>query len=172
MKEKPMLHHISIPARDPAHVATVLAEILAGRAFPFLGPLPGAFSAVAGDEHGTLIEVYPQHMAINPDPKEGTSPFLALEAPAEKIAATPVAFHALISVPLSRAEIKAIGEREGWKTLYLGRGAPGRTPFFHVIEFWVENRIMLELATPDMLAPYLATMNIAALEQRFPHGIV
>ena len=166
-----MLHHISIPARNPAHVATVLAEILGGQAFPFLGPLPGAFSAVAGDEHGTLIEVYPQHMAIDPDVKEGGSPFLELDVPAEQIAAIPVAFHALISVPVSRDKIEAVGAREGWKTLYLGRGAPGRTPFFHVIEFWVENRIMLELATPDMLAPYLATMDMAALKQRFPAGI-
>lgn len=166
-----MLHHISIPARDPGHVATVLAEVLGGRAFPFLGPLPGAFSAVAGDEHGTLIEVYPQTKAIDPDAKEGGSPFLTVDMPAEQIAATPLAFHALLSVPLSREEIEAIGAREGWKTLYLGRGAPGRTPFFHVIEFWVENRIMLELATPEMLAPYLATMDMAALQQRFPNGI-
>lgn len=166
-----MLHHISIPARDPAHVANVLAKILGGRAFPFLGPLPGAYSAVAGDDHGTLIEVYPQHMAIDPDVKEGGSPFLALDLPAEQIATRPLAFHALLSVPLSRSEIEAIGAREGWKTLYLGRGAPGRTPFFHVIEFWVENHVMLELATPEMLAPYLATMDIAALQQRFPKGI-
>ena len=30
---------------------------------------------------------------------------------------------------------------------------------------------MLELATPEMLAPYLATMDMAALQQRFPKEI-
>lgn len=166
-----MLHHISLPARDPARVATVLAELIGGRAFPFLGPLHGAFSAVAGDTHGTVFEVYPLHMAIDPAPKEGAPPFIALDAPTEEIATTPVAFHALVSVPLNRDEIEAIGAREGWKTEYLGRGIPGRPPFFHVIEFWIENRIMLELVTTEMLAPYLATVDIAALTQRFPNGI-
>ena len=162
-----MLHHISLPARDPARVAGIIAELIGGRVFPFLGPLPSAYSAVAGDEHGTVFEVYPQQFAIDPDPKEGASPFLKLDASDEAIAATPVAFHALVSVPLSRSEIEAIGAREGWKVKYLGRGIPGRPAFFHVIEFWLENRIMLELATEEMLPPYLETLSIQSLEQRF-----
>ena len=44
-----MIHHVSIPARDPGRVARVLAELMAGRAFPFAGPLPGAHMAVSGD---------------------------------------------------------------------------------------------------------------------------
>jgi hypothetical protein len=164
-----MLHHISLPARDPAHVATVRAELIGGRAFPFMGPLPGAFTAVAGDAHGTTFEVFPQHIGIEPGPQEAG--FVDLKQPAEEIAATPVTFHALVSVPLGRTEIEAIGAREGWKTRYLGRGAPGRPPFFHVIELWVENRILLELATTDMLAPYIATVDMAAMETRFPDGV-
>lgn len=166
-----MLHHISLPARDPARVATVLAELIGGRAFPFLGPLPGAYSAVAGDAHGTVFEVYPLDMAIDPAPKDAASPFIAVDTPAEQIAATPVPFHALVSVPVSRERIEAIGAREGWKTNYVARGAPGRPPLFGVVEFWIENRILLELATPEMLASYLATIDMAALERRFPDGI-
>lgn len=165
-----MLHHISIPARDPARVAAVLAEILGGRAFPFLGPLPGAYSAVSGDAHGTLFEVYPQHIALDPRADETGSPFIDLAEQNDAAATAPVAFHALVSVPLTRAEIEAIGAREEWRTRYVGRGAPGRPAFFHVIEFWVENRILLELATADMLPAYLATIDLATLDRRFPEA--
>jgi len=41
-----MIRHVSIPARDPRHVATVLAEVMQGRVYPFPGPVPGAFMAV------------------------------------------------------------------------------------------------------------------------------
>ena len=35
-----MIRHVSIPARDPRHVAAVLAELMQGRAYPFPGPCP------------------------------------------------------------------------------------------------------------------------------------
>ena len=37
-----MIHHISIPAKNPEHVAKVLAELMGGQSHPF-GPLDGAF---------------------------------------------------------------------------------------------------------------------------------
>ncbi len=43
-----MIHHVSIPARDPQHVAEVLAELMGGQCYPF-GPLEGAFMAASGD---------------------------------------------------------------------------------------------------------------------------
>ncbi len=39
-----MIHHVSIPAREPQRVAEVLAELMNGRCIPF-GPLEGAFMA-------------------------------------------------------------------------------------------------------------------------------
>jgi hypothetical protein len=36
-----MIHHVSIPAREPQHVAEVLAELMGGKCYPF-GPLEGA----------------------------------------------------------------------------------------------------------------------------------
>ena len=48
------------PARDPARVAKVLAELIDGHAYRFPGPLPGAAMAVSGDRHGTMIEIYPE----------------------------------------------------------------------------------------------------------------
>ena len=59
-------------------------------------------------------------------------------------------------MPVDRATVERIGEREGWRTRYFGRGAPGQPPAFHVIEFWVENRLMIEVATPDMVEEYAA----------------
>jgi hypothetical protein len=46
----------------------------------------------------------------------------------------------------------------------LNRGAPGRPPLFQVIELWVENRIMLELAPADLIEPYVAVMQPAVLD--------
>jgi hypothetical protein len=57
-------------------------------------------------------------------------------------------------VPTDRATVERIGSREGWRTRLFGRGSPGEPPVFHVIEFWVENRLMIEVATPDMIDEY------------------
>jgi len=42
--------------------------------------------------------------------------------------------------------------REGWRAIELPRGTN------HVIEFWIENAVMLELMTPDMAADYVRAM--------------
>src|SRR5580704_18734588 len=89
-----MIHHVSIPAREPEHVAEVLAE--------------------------------PQ-----------TWPF-----------------HVLLSVPHEAEEVERIGAREGWCAKTFGRGMQGHKPFFHVIEFWLENRLLIEVAPPAMVQEY------------------
>ena len=43
-----MIHHLSIAARDPKHVAAVLAEIMGGKAVPF-PPNPGSDLCLADD---------------------------------------------------------------------------------------------------------------------------
>lgn len=148
-----MIHHISIPARDPEHVARVLAELMQGYSGPFVGPIPGAFAVYAGDEHGTGIEVYPEDTLLVPDDDRGTT---GMRQPGAQLAPAP--FHALISVPADRADIERIGLREGWRTHHYWRGPPG-VKLFELYEFWVENRVMLELATTDMLPPYVAIAN-------------
>jgi hypothetical protein len=57
-------NHVSIPAREPQHVAEVLAELMKGKCVPF-GPLEGAFMAVSGDANGTLLEIYPERTTLN-----------------------------------------------------------------------------------------------------------
>lgn len=151
-----MIHHISIPARNPEHVAHVLAELMGGYAGPFVGPVPGAWAVYAEDPVGTGIEVYPEEVVLAPGPDGGT-----ISTRESGVEATPVAFHALLSVPVERADIERIGAREDWCVRHFWRGPPG-VKLFELYEFWVENRIMLELATTDMLAPYVAIANGAA----------
>jgi hypothetical protein len=57
-------------------------------------------------------------------------------------------FHVLLSVPHEAEEVERIGAREGWRAKTFGRGMQGHKPFFHVIEFWLENRLLIEVATP------------------------
>src|SRR5215467_10311355 len=64
-----MIHHVSIPARDPRRVAEVLAELMGGQCHPF-GPLDGAYMAASGDRHGSMIEVYPERATLDIPPND------------------------------------------------------------------------------------------------------
>lgn len=150
-----MIHHISIPARDPEHVARVLAELMGGYAGPFLGPFPGAWVVYQDDGVGTGIEVYEETTVLVPGDGEIMGGAGKSEPPRA------VAFHALLSVACDRATIERIGAREGWRTKHFWRGPPNR-PLFELYEFWVDNRVMLEVATQDMLPAYVKIANGAA----------
>jgi hypothetical protein len=143
-----MIHHVSIPASEPQHVAEVLAELMGGKCMPF-GPLEGAFMAASGDEHGSMIEVYPERATLDIPRKDDQVVFGTNEAPPHTWP-----FHVLLSVPLEREAIERIGTREGWRTKTFGRGIRGQKPFFHVIEFWIENRLMIEVVSPPMAREY------------------
>jgi hypothetical protein len=147
-----MIHHVSIPARDPERVAHVLAEVLGGNAGRFIGPIPDAWVVYQEDGFGTGIEVYSERTML----VAGTDATMASVRLGEPPQA--VAFHALISVKADRATIERIGAREGWRTQHFWRGPPGMR-LFELYEFWVENRVMLELATEDMLPAYVKIAN-------------
>ena len=156
-----MIHHVSISARDPKHVASVLAEVMDGRVYPFPGGIANSFMAVSGDEHGSMIEVYPEAVTLEPGADDAAVKAGRTESPGYG------PFHVLLSVPLDRAAVERIGNREGWRTRFFSRGAPGQPPAFHVIEFWVENRIMIEVATPEMLAEYKGLIRHDTLDAHF-----
>lgn len=141
-----MIHHYSIAARNPAHVASVLAEILGGRSFPF-NAFPGSHIVVVEDGHGTAIEVCPAGQELSPGKdREQVHPVTNLHA--SHFSST----HAAISVEQTEAKILSIGTREGWRALTCDRGP------FRVVEFWVENRLLIEFLTPDMVPDYLKAM--------------
>jgi hypothetical protein len=122
-----MIHHVSIPAREPEHVAQVLAELMAGKCYPF-GPLEGA----SGDQHGSMIGVYPERATLDIPNKDDQVVFGTNNTPPHTWP-----FHVLLSVPLEADEVERIGQREGWRAKTFGRGMQGKAPFFQVIEFWV-----------------------------------
>lgn len=64
-----ILAHISIDARNPQHVARILAQIMGGTALPF-PPCPGAFIAFGQVDDGTAIEVYPEGMQVQQGPDQ------------------------------------------------------------------------------------------------------
>lgn len=154
-----MIHHVSISARQPQHVAEVLAELMRGRCLPFPGQIADSFMAVSGDQHGTMVEVYPEDTTLQPGQadEQQVSELRGQPAPATS------PFHFLLSVPASREEIELVGAREGWRTKLFGRGAPGQPPLFQVIEFWVENRLMVELAPETMIGDYTRLMRPEAI---------
>lgn len=139
-----MIHHVSIPAADPRHVADVLCELLGGHVTRF-GPYRNSWIAWAGDEHGTAIEVYPVGTEMFPDAGPGQANFRH-----DSNATGYIATHVALSVDRSLGEIRALAEREGWRAVVLSRGS------FDVVEFWIENRVMLEVLTTEMARDYLA----------------
>lgn len=141
-----MIHHLSIAAQEPERVARVLAELLKGHAFPF--PVhPGSFMVLADDEHGTGIEVYSAESVLTPGQGEEQVIFKSVH-PTTNYSTT----HIALSVPVDEQTIISIGNREGWRVLPCDRGP------FELIEFWLENRLMVELFIPSMLQKYFKIM--------------
>lgn len=140
-----MIHHISISARNPERVAQALAEVMKALFAPF-PPHPGSYFVLPQDNYGTAIEVYPLGSELLPGEGNLSCQF-AINDNASQFTAT----HAAISVPTSQAEIEQIAEREGWRVVRCNRDG-----IFDVIEFWVENRLMIEFFTPEMASQYLA----------------
>lgn len=169
-----MIHHISIPAENPHHVANVLAELWDGYVVPFI--CPGSYLVLSGDEYGTAIEVYPLGTELIPgnieDNQLGTKLIHSHDNEQVKFSQkqrTPtssnfIAVHAAISVPVSQDKIEQIGTREGWRVLPCNRGS------FEVIEFWIENKLMLELLPPAMASQYLAALQPQNLKQAIAHA--
>ncbi|MBN9387419.1 MAG: hypothetical protein J0I20_05140 [Chloroflexi bacterium] len=149
-----MIHHISIPAENPRQVVEVLARLLNGRITGF-GPYGNSFIAWAGDEVGTAIEVYPSGTELFPDQGEGQANFRH-----NPVSSGFTATHATISVKLTIGEILDLAKKAGWRAIQLSRGP------HDVIEFWIENRVMLEVMTKEMAEDYLKSVggNRAILE--------
>lgn len=153
-----MILHASICAHDPLKVATVLAELWTGEALPF-APVPGAWIAMAGDDRGSGIEVYPAGRALKPG--SGEDMFETVDLPQIPAYGST---HLAIQSPLSLDEIKAMAAREGWRAVQCSRGG-----MFDVIEFWLEGRTMIEVLTTDMQADYTATSSIEAWREAIGH---
>ncbi len=149
-----MIHHISISAHNPLHVSQVLAELLQGQSVPFPGH-PGSYVALAFDPQGTMVEVHPFGTALVP----GNAADEACQLLPNPTASIYIANHTAISVPVNIDFIQSIGKREGWRVAYCRRG----DNYFDVIEFWVENQLLIELLSPEIVDRYLTFMSPESL---------
>ena len=142
-----MIFHISIAADDPKRTATMLAELWRGEAFPF--PMVGKESwvAMAGDDRRSTIEVYPRDMALYPTERAGEERYEPVSRNGP--------FHAAVATPLNIDEIEEIGREYGCHTSLCQRG-----PWFRVVEFWVDNCLMLEMLTPEMQDEYQRSITV------------
>lgn len=149
-----MIHHLSITAHHPEHVAQVLAELLQGESFPFpAASFPDSYVAVALDSYGTVVDVHPFHTELIPGSEEG-----GFQPQQNPDSSTYTATHAAISVPVNEEQIGAIAAREGWRSV-------NRSGFLDVIELWLENRVLIELLPPALAPKYLAFMEPHKLKQ-------
>ncbi|MDX2096174.1 MAG: hypothetical protein SFW36_00225 [Leptolyngbyaceae cyanobacterium bins.59] len=151
-----MIHHVSFAAINPFHVATVMAEVMQGTVAPF-PPNPGSYIVIAGDEHGTMLEIYPLNSQILPGLSNEEAVFAETPNPS-RFTAT----HIALSINNNEETICQIAAREGWRVLHAERDG-----FFEVIEFWVENRLMVELLPPSIAPRYLAFMQPQNLAKLF-----
>ncbi len=142
-----MIFHASVPADDPERVAKALGEVLGGSSMPFRN-WPGGYVARGGpdDEHVTMIEVYPRHRPAVPGEGEDMVQVGQDETPSRY-----GCFHLAVGTPLTTEKVLEIAAREGWRAKHLSRRGT-----FEVIEFWLENSLMIELLTPEMQATYQA----------------
>jgi hypothetical protein len=133
-----MIFHLSIDARDPQHVAGVLAELFgSGKAAPFPPVAKGSWVALALDARNTTVEVYPRGTVLQPVP--GDADGVGLPDPARGTDFG-VATHFAMATPLSQEQVL-------------------------VIELWLEGDRMVEVLTPEMQAEYLAALSPENVER-------
>src|SRR3954465_13357252 len=135
-----MIFHFSIAADDPKRTATMLAELWRGQTFPFPMVGKGSWVAFAGDDRGSTVEVYPRDLAFYPSDGPGEQGWEPVSRHGP--------FHAAVATPLSIEEVEEIGRRYGCHTSLCRRGP------FRVIEYWVDDALMLEMLTPEMQEEY------------------
>jgi hypothetical protein len=139
-----MIFHLSIDADDPRRVALAIAQLWGCEAYPFAPVGEGSWIAVADDGRNSAVEVYKRGVALAPGEGEATVQPRAGAA----VSYTPT--HMAIATSLSETEVLALGAAEGWRAVRRSRGGA-----FDVIELWIENRLMVEVLTPEMQAQYL-----------------
>lgn len=144
-----MIHHISVSAKNPQHVAEVLAELWGGQALPF-PPFPGSHIVIVEDGHGTAIEVSPLGTELVPGADGGE-----VQGATNDDASPFTATHAAITVPASEERIKQVAAREGWRCETYTRGGA-----FEVVEFWIENRLLVEMLPPGFERRYLEALTL------------
>jgi hypothetical protein len=135
-----MILHASVPAKNPQATATTLAELLGGRALPF-GPGAGTWTAVGPDPVGNVISVIRSGLELRRVDGEAVD---TREGPP----ASHSAFHLLIETPLLEKDVFDLARRSGCTAQRAAHGA------IEVIEFWIDDCLLIEVATPQLAEDY------------------
>ena len=111
------IHHFTVPARDPARVAAVLAEVLGARVIPLPHPV-GTLLVYAGDSDGTAIEIWP----AGTRGRIGAAELHVTELPLPE----DWPHHGYVTTDATDADqVLAIFAREGWRAERVQNGPPG-----------------------------------------------
>ena len=134
-----MILHASVTAAEPRQTAETLAALLGGIALP-VGPGEGSWSAVGPDPIGNLIAVLKRGSEFHRDgdhveTRRGASTHHS-------------GFHLLIDSPLTEDAVLTLAEERGCQALRARHGP------FDVIEFWIDDWLLIEVATPELGAAY------------------
>lgn len=146
-----MILHASIVADEPRVAAETLAQLLGGIALP-VGPGDGTWSAIGPEPIGNLISVLSRGSEFHRSPEH-----------VETRVGTPVrhsAYHMLIDTALSEDEVFALATERGCSAQRARHGA------FEVIEFWIDDCVLIEVATPELGERYRETIHSEELRAR------
>jgi hypothetical protein len=151
------IHHFTVPAHDPEHVAKVLAELLGARVIPLPHPI-GTQLVYAGDADGSAIEVWPA--TLRADVGEHELALRDLPLPS----AWP--HHGYVTADACDPDrVLAVFAREGWRAERVHNGPPGGG--FHLVRGWIENHAQIEIGGSEMRTRYerfFAEMTRAAVQ--------
>jgi hypothetical protein len=168
-----MINHVSIAVDDPQRIANFIAELWDGEVFPF-PPAPNSFFVTANDGRGTAVEVIPTGTVLVPG--EGLPDEDDLDAMTEvheaqfvslRTAPKYVATHINISVNKSIDEIRSLAKADGWRVLVCNRGEG----LFQLVEIWLEDKLMIEVMTPDQTQRYREITRPEFLHEAFADAL-
>lgn len=146
-----MILHASVVADQPKATAETLAALLGGIALP-VGPGQGTWSAVGPDPIGNLISVLARGSEFH---RSGHHVETRLGESVRH-----GAYHMLIDTPLAEDEVLKLAEERGCHAHRAKHGA------FDVIEFWIDDCLLIEVATPELGQAYRATIHSEELRAR------
>jgi len=147
-----MILHASITSECPQGAAETIAAILGGVALPYPDFGEKAWLAMAGDEHGTLIEFL----------ERGKEFHYVENAAVAHVTGTPArhsGFHLLIETPHDVAKVLAIAAGRGYPA-HVAQHGP-----LTVVELWLDGCTLIEVATPAMAAHYRSLARVASVRE-------
>lgn len=135
-----MILHASFAADNPQRTAETIAELINGFAVPMSGD-GGAWMALAGDQNGTIVEVLGRGREYHRNPGNHCRMVwgeVRQHGP----------FHMMIETPHDEARVEAIALAHGC------HAHRARHAVFDVIEFWIDDCVLLDVVTPSMAENY------------------